>query len=64
MPGDLSLQDVGVERLDTLRLDLWEERLIREALTRTSNNINEAAKLLGVSRATLYRKLEQYSIER
>jgi transcriptional regulator of acetoin/glycerol metabolism len=45
-------------------LDLWEERLIREALTRTSNNINEAAKLLGVSRATLYRKLEQYSIER
>lgn len=64
MPGDLSLQDVGVERLDTLRLDLWEERLIREALTRTSNNINEAAKLLGLSRATLYRKLEQYSIER
>jgi two-component system, NtrC family, response regulator HydG len=63
-PSDLSLQDVGVERLDTLRIDQWEERLIREALTRTDKNINEACRLLGVSRATLYRKLEQYSIER
>jgi Nif-specific regulatory protein len=64
LPSDLSLQNVGVERLDTLRLDLWEERLIREALARTGNNIHEATKLLGISRATLYRKLEQYSIER
>ncbi len=63
-PSDLSLQDVGVEHLDTLRLDRWEERLIREALSRTDNNVNEATKLLGISRATLYRKLEQYSIER
>lgn len=63
-PSDLSLQDVGVERLDTLRLDQWEQRLIREALTRTDKNVNEACRLLGVSRATLYRKLEQYSIER
>ncbi|MBX3421184.1 MAG: sigma 54-interacting transcriptional regulator [Pirellulaceae bacterium] len=63
-PGDLSLQDVSVERLDTLRIDHWEERLIRESLSRTGNNINEATKLLGVSRATLYRKLEQYGIER
>jgi two-component system, NtrC family, response regulator HydG len=62
--GDLSLNDVAVERPDSLRLDYWEERLIREALQRTENNINEATKLLGVSRATLYRKLEQYSIQR
>jgi len=64
LPSDLSLQNVGVDRLESLRLDLWEERLIREALTRTDNNVNEATKLLGISRATLYRKLEQYSIER
>lgn len=63
-PSDLSLQDAGVERLDTLRIDQWEERLIREALLRTDNNINEACHLLGISRATLYRKLEQYSIGR
>lgn len=64
LPSDLSLQTVTAERLESLRLDLWEERLIREALLRTDNNINEATKLLGISRATLYRKLEQYSIER
>lgn len=63
-PGDLSLRDVGTDHLDSLRLDVWEERLIKEALQRTDNNINEATKLLGVSRATLYRKLEQYTIQR
>ncbi len=63
-PSDLSLHDVGSERTESLRLDVWEERLIREALQRTDNNVVEATKLLGVSRATLYRKLEQYSIDR
>lgn len=63
-PGDLSLRDVGTNQLDSLKIDVWEERLIREALKRTDNNIIESTKLLGVSRATLYRKLEQYSIER
>ncbi len=63
-PGDLSLRDMGTDQLESLRLDVWEERLIREALERTGNNIIEATKLLGVSRATLYRKLEQYSIAR
>lgn len=62
--GDLSLRDVGTDKLDSLRIDVWEERLIREALARTDQNIVESTKLLGVSRATLYRKLEQYSIER
>ncbi len=63
-PGDLSLRDVSSDRLESLRIDWWEERLIREALSRTDKNIVEAAKLLGISRATLYRKLEQYSIDR
>lgn len=63
-PGDLSLRDAGSDHIASLRLDVWEERLIRESLKRTDNNIIEATKLLGVSRATLYRKLEQYGIER
>lgn len=63
-PHDLSLRDVGTDQLDSLCIDVWEERLIREALKRTNNNIIESTKLLGVSRATLYRKLEQYGIER
>ena len=34
--------------------------LILEALNRTGDNVPEAAKLLGIGRATLYRKIEQY----
>ncbi len=63
-PEDLSLRDVGQGQLDSLRIDVWEERLVREALKRTGENVNEAAGLLGISRATLYRKLEQFGIGR
>jgi transcriptional regulator with PAS, ATPase and Fis domain len=42
-------------------LEEVEERLIREALRRFSSK-QEAAKALGVSRATLYRKLERFGI--
>ena len=37
-------------------------RAIREALEQTRYNKSEAARLLGISRRTLYRKLEQYKI--
>ncbi len=50
--------------LESLRFDYWERRLINEALKRTSGNIPEAAKLLAIGRATLYRKIEEYGIER
>jgi Nif-specific regulatory protein len=63
-PHDLALRDSGSSDLETLRIDEWERRLITEALTRTSDNVPEAAKLLGIGRATLYRKIEQYHIER
>ncbi len=62
-PDDLGLRDAGDE-LDSLRLDVWEPRLITEALKRTGNQVPAAAELLGVSRATLYRKLEEYKIAR
>lgn len=61
---DLALRDSGGEELDTLQIDQWEKKLIIEALKRTNDNVPEAAKLLGIGRATLYRKIEQYHIER
>ncbi|MFN5104171.1 MAG: helix-turn-helix domain-containing protein [Planctomycetota bacterium] len=38
--------------------------MIREALRRSRGSINEATELLGISRATMYRKLESYQINR
>ncbi len=62
--SDLALHETNVEALDTLKIDDWEQRLIREALKRSNGNIPEASELLGVSRATLYRKLETYQISK
>jgi len=39
-----------------------EESLVREAMSRCNNNISAAAKLLGVSRPTLYAKLKKYGL--
>ena len=63
-PADLALRDSGSSDLDTLDIEHWERKLITEALDRSSGNVPEAAKLLGIGRATLYRKFEQYRIER
>jgi Nif-specific regulatory protein len=63
--SDLGLHDSGAGiEIDTLRIDHWERKLIIEALKRTAGNVPESAKLLGLSRATLYRKLDEYQIER
>jgi len=60
-PGDLPLR--GDTELDTLRLDHWEQKLIRQAIDRCQGNIQESAKMLGIGRATLYRKIKEYEIE-
>ena len=58
--------DVRASRaeLASLRIDHWERKLIQEALSRSDGNVPAAAKLLGIGRATLYRKIEEYGIER
>jgi len=42
--------------------DADEERLVRDAMAHTGSNISAAAKLLGVSRPTLYAKLKKYGL--
>jgi transcriptional regulator with GAF, ATPase, and Fis domain len=65
LPDDLGLRDAsGGKELESLRLDFWERKLIQEALNRTDGNVPDAAKLLGLGRATLYRKIEEYGIVR
>ena len=63
-PRDLGLREAASsEELTSLRLDEWERKLIIEALKRTGDHIPEAAKLLGIGRATLYRKIEEYGLK-
>ena len=66
LADDLGLRDAGgsVDQFESLRIDFWERKLIHEALKRTDGSIPDAAKLLGLGRATLYRKVEEYGIER
>jgi two-component system response regulator AtoC len=46
-----------------LNLEKMEQHFIRQALQLTRGNITEAAKLLGISRRTLHRKLNTYRIQ-
>ena len=66
LPDDLGLRDASAPagQLETLRIDFWERKLIVEALSRTGGKVPEAANLLGLGRATLYRKIEEYGIQR
>ena len=63
---DLALVDAGAGtgEMETLEVSHWERKLITEALRRTGGNVPEAAKLLGLGRATLYRKIDDYNIPR
>jgi len=62
--GDLGLRGVASGELESLDMESWERRLISEALRRTEGNVPDAARLLGIGRATLYRKVEHYGIAR
>ena len=43
-------------------LEMAEERMIREAMTRCGGNLTAVAKALDISRPTLYKKLSKYNI--
>jgi len=47
---------------EILSLDKLEENAVREAIAATAGNISQAAKKLGIGRATFYRKVKKYGI--
>jgi two-component system NtrC family response regulator len=57
-----SEEDVLMVNLKAAREEA-DRRAIRQALARTENNISNAAKLLGISRPTLYDLLKQYDLQ-
>jgi two-component system NtrC family response regulator len=64
---DLDLPGAAPEEPDLINLrsarEIADRRAIRQAMSRTDNNISGAAKLLGISRPTLYDLLKQYRLQ-
>jgi two-component system NtrC family response regulator len=65
--GDLDLRPTVDEHPALINLraarETADRRAIRQAMSRTDNNISGAAKLLGISRPTLYDLLKQYRLQ-
>ncbi|MBT8047792.1 MAG: sigma-54-dependent Fis family transcriptional regulator [Xanthomonadales bacterium] len=63
-------QDLHLEKsaapqktIESMPLEEAEQWLIRSALERTDNNIQEAARELGLSRSAMYRRMEKYGMK-
>lgn len=56
------LEDHSVMPL-LIEIEMAEKRAIKKALEKSMGNKQEAAKLLGIHRASLYRKIEKYHLE-
>jgi two-component system NtrC family response regulator len=65
--ADLDLSESADEEPQPINLraarEIADRKAIRQAMSRTENNISGAAKLLGVSRPTLYDLLKQYRLQ-
>ena len=65
--ADLDLDDGAAGENDVLNLKAAREtadrRVIRHALARSEGNISHTAKLLGISRPTLYDLIKQYDLQ-
>ncbi len=65
--ADLDLQDPDEESVNALNLksarELSDRKIIRHALARSEGNISSTAKMLGISRPTLYDLLKQYDLQ-
>jgi DNA-binding NtrC family response regulator len=48
--------------LDELKLDSVEHQVIRRVLAKHSGNVSRAARELGITRASLYRRMEKYGL--
>jgi two-component system NtrC family response regulator len=65
--ADLDLAEPGATEDQTLNLksarEATDRRMIRHALARSEGNITSTARLLGISRPTLYDLLKQYDLQ-
>ncbi|MCY6483334.1 sigma 54-interacting transcriptional regulator [Clostridium aestuarii] len=57
------ISNLDVKKEDILPLKILEEQNMKKTLIFCKGNAEEAAKLLGISRATIYRKISKYGIK-
>ena len=57
---NISQPNLNNESMGMMTLEQAEKTLIRKALSTTSSNITQAAQLLGITKSSLYRRLEKY----
>jgi transcriptional regulator of acetoin/glycerol metabolism len=50
------------EPFDTYNLEDIEKNIIQKALTKFEGNISQAAKELGLTRTSLYRRMEKFGL--
>jgi len=48
--------------LPLMTLEQAEINLIKQALSATHNNVPKAAKLLGLTKSSMYRRIEKYDL--
>jgi DNA-binding NtrC family response regulator len=60
--SDLGLAPPAEARVDDMSLEDVEALLIRKALVRYDGNVSRAAEALGLSRSSLYRRIQRYGI--
>jgi DNA-binding NtrC family response regulator len=65
LPEDIMFQEGTVDnddKISNLKLTDIEKNAIREALQKNGGNLSNAAKELGITRTTLYAKIEKYGL--
>ena len=63
--GDLALRPASVSgpaKLEDMSLEEVEAFLIKKALAKYNGNVSQAARVLGLSRSALYRRLQRYGL--
>jgi two-component system NtrC family response regulator len=63
LPGSVNADEVEIALNLRAARETADRKAIRQAMSRTENNISGAAKLLGISRPTLYDLLKQYQLQ-
>jgi len=66
IPIQIRKRQTGIQVLpepDSFSVKTMEKELIRAAIAKASGNKKHAAELLGISRRTLYRKIEEYGLK-